>query len=92
MPVTSPSFVGNDYFCEAGDPPSTPSPVGNSYSNDPLWDGDGCKTNCCTFNNPPWFHNNLTSPTTDSIEVRLCADNIIADENFAIGLIEIYIK
>jgi len=68
--------------------------MGNFYPNDPLWDGDGCKPSntCCTFNNPPWSHNNLTSPTTDSVEVRLCADNIIADENFAIELIEIYIK
>ena len=92
--ASSPPFVGNDYFCEVGDPPYTSSSVGNFYPNDPLWDGDGCKPSntCCTFNNPPSFHNNLTSPTTDSIEVRLCADNTIADENFAIELIEIYIK
>ena len=88
--LSSPSFVGNDYFCEVGDPPSTSSSVGNFYANDPLWDGDGCKSGrtCCTFNTPPWFQKELPSPTTDNIEVRLCADDTITDENFPIELIE----
>ena len=92
--VPSPSFVGNDYFCEVGDPPYNSSSVGNFYSNDPLWDGEGCgpTSTCCTFNNPPWFYNQLPSPTTDSIEVRLCGDFTLADENFPVELIEIYIK
>lgn len=89
-----PSFVGNDYFCEVGDPPAASYSMGSFYSNDPLWDGDGCgsSSTCCTFNNPPWFYKELPSPTTDGIEVRLCGDSYTADENFPIELIEIYIK
>ena len=37
-----PSFIGNDYFCESGNP----DPNGNVpvlfYADDPLWDGKGC--------------------------------------------------
>ena len=88
--ISSPSFVGNDYFCEVGDPPA----VSDFYLNDPLWDGEGCASGrvCCTFNNPPWFQKTLPLPTTNSIEARLCGDYFISDENFPIQLIEIYVK
>ncbi len=70
-----PSFVGNDYFCDTA--------YSSSYTNysphllqvnDPLWDGKGCgRTNtCCSFNNPPWFVKNLSSSTSDNIEMRMC--------------------
>ena len=38
---------------------------------DPLWDGQGCgpTSSCCTFNSPPWFNVQLSSPTTDDIEM-----------------------
>ena len=35
-----PSFVGNDYICESGNPGTTWTGV--LYANDPLWDGQGC--------------------------------------------------
>ncbi len=46
------------------------------YSDDPLWDGQGCggTNTCCEFNNPPWFCKQLPQPTTDDIELRLCGD------------------
>ena len=88
-----PSFVGQNYFCEAGI---------NRYSGgfpfwpngDPLWDGEGCgpASSCCTFNSPPWFNVQLSSPTTDDIEVRICGDQAIADEDTPIQLIELYVK
>jgi len=92
--VSSSSFVGNDYFCEVGDPPSTSSSVGDFYSNDPLWDGNGCgpTSTCCTFNDPPWFCQQLPQTTTDAIEVRLCSIQAVAVENVPIELIEIYVK
>ena len=53
-----PAFVQNNYFCDA---------LVNGF----LWDGMSCTTNCCTFNNPPWFNAILPSTTTNNIEVAI---------------------
>ena len=88
-----PSFVGQNYFCESG---ITSGHVdGYFYPNgDSLWDGQGCGSNssCCTFNLPPWFNVTLSSPTTDDIEVRICGDEAIANEDTPIQLVELYVK
>ena len=71
-----PSFVGNDYFCDTT--LSGPYTGSNQvYNYDPLWDGQGCgSTNrCCSFNTPPWFVKNLSSSTSDNIEMRMCRPN-----------------
>ena len=88
-----PSFIGSDYFCEAGVRDHTPN-SSMLYSNDPLWDGDGCTdTNpCCSFNNPPWFYKQLPQPTTDNIEMRVCKDEDPTNEDVAIEIVEIYIQ
>ena len=67
-----PSFVGQNYFCESG-VTKWPEYPGDG---DALWDGQGCglTSSCCTFHSPPWFNVTLPSPTTDNIEVRICAD------------------
>ena len=82
--------MGEDYFCESGVSSGFPGPI--LYSDDPLWDGDGCisSSTCCEFNNPPYFTKQLTRPTTDDIEVRLCIYDYRAD--IAIELIELYVK
>ena len=52
--VSTPSFIGNDYFCETGR--GTSSQLGFFYEDsDPLWDGEDCgsTSTCCEFNNPP---------------------------------------
>ena len=88
-----PCFVGSDYFCEAGLQDHTPtSPT--LYSNDPLWDGDGCTAPnpCCSFNNPPWFYKQLPQHTTDNIEMRVCKDEDASNEDVAIEIVEIYIQ
>lgn len=92
--ISIPSFVGDDYFCETGVPPGSGVSSSVFYSSDPLWDGDGCGTTstCCVFNTPPWFHKELPQPTTDDIEVRLCGDFAVSDEDFPIELIDIYVK
>ena len=85
-----PSFVGQNYFCEAGLTQWNGTSV--LYPDDPLWDGQRCGPTsfCCTFNSPPWFNVRLPSPTTDDIEVRICS-NIAADET-PIQLLELYVK
>ena len=90
-----PSFVGQDYFCESGITRYSPDTYGTFYPNgDPLWDGQGCgpTSSCCTFNSPPWFNIQLSSPTTDGIEVRICGNSGIGDEDTPIQLIELYVK
>ena len=62
-----PSFVGNSYFCD--DPYSTP--FDGTFS---FWTGVDCLSDCCSFNNPPWFNVTLPVPTSDDIEVRMCTD------------------
>ena len=88
-----PSFVGQNYFCETGI--TSGQRLGVFYPNgDPLWDGQGCgpTSSCCTFNSPPWFNVQLSSPTTDGIEVRICGDSGIGNEDTPIQLIELYVK
>ena len=91
-----PAFVGDDYFCDSGNPRFVPSPPTNPtvYFDDPLWDGDGCEpTNtCCSVNNPPWFHEQLSDLTTDGIEMRVCTDEDADNENVDIEIVEIYVQ
>ena len=87
--IDIPSFVGGDYFCESGVSSGFPRSI---LYPDPLWDGDGCisTSTCCEFNNPPYFTKQLSSPTTDDIEARLC----IWDDNsdIPIEFIELYVQ
>jgi len=89
-----PWFVGQNYFCEAGITQWDTRTFIFWPNGDPLWDGQGCSpaSSCCTFNSPPWFNVRLPSPTTDDIEVRICGDLGIGDEDTPIQLIELYIK
>ena len=91
--VAPPSFVGNDYYCETG---IDYSPTGGLFyeDSDPLWDSEGCgsTSTCCDFNNPPWFCKQLPQPTTEDIEVRICANEGTQDEGTPFELIEIYIR
>ncbi len=88
-----PSFIGDDYYCESGNPATTPS-RSVLYTDDPLWDGEKCRrleSNCC-HGLIPWFHKPLGTTTNDYIEVRVCADQSTGDEDVAIDQIEIYVK
>ena len=91
-PYQLPSFIGNNYFCATGNP--GPSFTGIIYSDDPLWDGEGCIATdaCCEFNDPPWFCTTLPQPTTENMEVRICHDQGKGDEDAIISLIDIYVK
>ena len=67
-------FIGEDYFCDTG---SRGNGLHQFYADDPLWDGQGCGPNsqCCSFNNPPWFCRELNATTSDDIELRLCGND-----------------
>ena len=90
------SFIGNDYFCEAG--LSTDYTGANNilYTSDPLWDGKQCgslEQNCCNVPGLPWFQKVLSSnSTTDDIELRVCCDEGTGNEDVPLNLYEILTK
>ena len=91
----SPSFVGNDYFCESTRTESNWSVSSYHFYPDALlWDGQVCEGGgtCCQFNNPPWFTKNLTNPTTDGIELRLCLLHSSSLSDVALELLELYVQ
>ncbi len=88
-----PTFVGLDYYCESG--------ITGRYQDnqrialdDPLWDGDGCgpDNSCCNQTGLPWFYRNLPQEVGDDIEVRLCANEGIANEEVYVDLVEIFVQ
>ena len=90
----APSFVGNNYYCESGNPSADSYTNYHLYSEDPLWDGKQCQSEgeCCSNGkSPPWFSVELTNPTTDDIDVRICCAEGTYDD-VAIQLLEIYVQ
>ena len=90
-----PPFVGEDYFCETGR--IDDGGIDHVFlPNDPLWDGENCGpgSTCCELNDPPYFCKTLSEPTTDNsdIEVRICGDEGVANEDTPIELIEIFMQ
>ena len=81
-----PSFVGQHYYCDGR------AYANRWYTDDPLWDKNGCPTGdtCCDPPNLPWFHRTLDTPTSADIEVRWCQDE--AKENIGVELLELYIS
>ena len=85
---------------QASSPPNFVGSEGSSgqynyqhvYSDDPLWDGAGCgsQNTCCSFNNPPWFYKQLSEPTTEDIEMRVCRNEKVNNEDIAVDMIEIF--
>ena len=90
-PYQVPSFILNDYFCDTGNRGHGFNRTA-FYSNDRLWDGEGCgsASTCCVFNTPPWFCKSLPQPTSDDLELRLC--NYVYAGNTLISLADIFIK
>lgn len=89
----TPPFVGNDYFCDSGNPSG--APAAQYYLDDPLWDGQGCDADPdlrCLNNNPPWFSKMLPKPTTDDIDLRVCGDQRVSVANFGIEQIVLYVQ
>ena len=86
-----PPFVGKDYFCDTANENCFQLIF---FEYDPLWDGAGCGqfNTCCTFNSTPWFLKELSCPTTDPIEMRLCADQTRDDEDITFEKLELYVQ
>ena len=90
-PYTPSAFVDSNYYCESG---TDVQPVSTLfYLSDPLWDGQDCPANsgCCAQLGMPWFYRRTPIPLSESIEVRICKDELYADEDTAIEEMEIYV-
>ena len=95
LPITAPSFVGSNYYCEAGYQGSNYPKIGEFYSSDRLWDGKDCgerETACCQRTLIPWFYKSIGSYTTDDIEMRICCNEGTNDEDVPIEQYDIYVK
>ena len=90
-PPAVPHFKGHDYFCDTG---SENHFQFIFYGADPLWDGAGCGqfSTCCSWNSPPWFLKNISPPTSDDIEMRLCTNEPRSNEDVYFETLEIYVQ
>ena len=83
-----PGFVGSDYYCETGP---------GSNNTDRLWDGEGCTGNevpCCqrVRERSGWFIKELSAPSTNDIEVRICTDEERSNEEIWVERFELYVQ
>ena len=88
------SFIGNDYYCESGNPATDGTWKYTLYASDPLWDGKGCGSEgaCCTAPGLPWFHKVLNTTTTDYLELRLCGDESTTEDDVPVSFYELYVE
>ena len=95
--IMIPPFIEEDYFCESGYLYSgyyDETLWSIFYSNDTLWDGRDChySSTCCSLHNPPYFVKHLNQNTTDDLELRMCLNDRLLNDNIAVEVVEIYVK
>ena len=71
-------FVGSHYFCDKVTDCRTR--YQRTCLTTQLWNGGG------------YFHRNLTEPTSENIEIRVCRDQVLADEDIFLTFVEIYVS
>ena len=88
-----PTFVQDHYYCESGNAGQSNTLRDQWYTDDPLWDGEGCPTGntCCDPPNLPWFNRAIDTPSTADIELRLCQDEILSNEDVGLEQFELYV-
>ena len=97
----SPSFVGNDFYCESGNSEPGTFRNGVPYVSDMLWDGKDCYPDeevACRDKiqgvSQPWFYKKFTSSTTDDLELRSCCNDEyqLDTEDILLVSYELYIR
>ena len=90
--LAPPAFISNHYFCDTA--LSVSARKAEFYSENPLWDGSGCQgeNQCCSFNNPPWFHRRLSSSTSEPIVMKVSINKPPLFEDVAIEVMDIYVQ
>ena len=103
--MTLPTFLGNDYYCDSGNPMRRGEPA-QLYSDrlwhhhylypDRLWDtsGPSCVSGstCCDNLDQPWFKKKLTQPANEDVEMRWCGNESPTGEATATTRVELYIR
>ena len=92
LPLT---FIGNDYYCESGNPKLNIWYPSTLFFNDTLWDGEHCSAQealCCNSTSMPWFTKALNEESNSPIEIRLCHDQESNTEDVPVDIIEILVK
>ena len=86
-----PAFVANNYFCTSGNFAAS-GWVAKLYDV-PLWSTiTGNCGHCNSRYEVPYFCTQLPQATTEDLEVRVCANQGVADEDIQVEAIELFIK
>ena len=83
-----PNFVGDDYFCSSGNPGSRS--VSILYPT-PLWSNILGDCSDCGYNDL-FFCVKLPEPTTDDLEIRICTNEGLSNEDVRIDSMDLYIR
>ena len=79
-------FIGGNSFCDSAHEGSHPE--GNLFTEHRLWGS----VSICTPGSGPWFYVNLSLPSIQDIELRVCGDESVGNEDTPLELVEIYVK
>ena len=85
-----PAFVGNNYFCSSGN--LDPNRWERRFYDVPLWSVTGNCGHCNSVYDVPYFCTTLPQTTTNNLELRVCANQGLSDEDILLESIELYIK
>ena len=93
---TLPTFLGNDYYCNSGNPSGNSFIFANLYP-DRLWDNSGPScvsgSTCCDNPDQPWFKKKLTQPANEDVEMRWCGSaSPVFDESTATTRVELHVR
>jgi len=83
--VPPPAFVKQHYYCESGD--FGDPEFGPFYTNDPLWDGEGCEDDCYSDVAMPWFLRQFPAAAQEDFDIRICRDQPASNEDIAVALL-----
>ena len=89
------SFVLDHYYCESGDNFGDRQQRDMYFTDDPLWDGDGCvsaNNNCCAAVGMPWFFRQFSVKQQDDLVARLCQDEGFNNEGSPIDMLQLYVQ
>lgn len=89
--ASAPSYVGSNYFCNSA--VSGPANFRTIYSENPLWDAQGCSPGdpCCMHNQ--YFFAELPEESCEPLDVRLCLSGTDEDRvNVGVSYIELYVR
>ena len=84
-----PPFIGSDYSCETA---SRYHYAYIFYDEDPLWDKRGCGSGSSCCSGSDFFCKSLAAPTNENIELRLCANENLSNEDIPLKHIELYVQ